>query len=56
VSSIHNDQKERDTLSPLLLTLLLNMPFGRSEKIRRDWELNETHQFLVCADDINILD
>jgi hypothetical protein len=53
---IKNGLKQGDALSPLLLNFALEYAI-RWDQVNQDYlELNGTHQFLLYADHVNILD
>jgi hypothetical protein len=52
---ISNDFKQGDALSPLLFNSALEFVIRRNEVNQDGLKLNGKHQFLVYADDVNIL-
>jgi hypothetical protein len=56
VFPIRNDLKLGDALSPLFFNFVLEYVIRRVQKNQYGLKLNSTHQPLVDADDVNILD
>jgi hypothetical protein len=52
---IQNDPKEGGALSPLIFNFSLVYAIRNSLENQEGFELNETHQHIFCADDVNIL-
>jgi hypothetical protein len=52
---IQNGLKEGDTLSTFLLNSALEYAIRKVQAIQGALKLNATHQFLVYADDVNLL-
>jgi hypothetical protein len=52
---IQNCLKEGDALSPLLFKYALVHTIRRAQEDHEWLKLNGRHEFLVCADDINIM-
>jgi retron-type reverse transcriptase len=56
VFPITNGLKQGDTFSPLLFNFAFEYVIRRVQVIQDDSKFNGTHQLLVYADDVNILD
>jgi hypothetical protein len=52
---IHNEMKQGDALSPLLLNFSLEYAIRKAQQNRVSLKLNGTHRLLVHADDVNLL-
>ena len=52
---IRNDLKQGDALLPLFFNFALEYAIRRGQIIQDDLKLNGTHQFLVHANDVNML-
>jgi hypothetical protein len=52
---VHNSLKQGDALWPLLFNFALEYTIKKVEGNPVGLKLNGAHQFLVCADDINLL-
>jgi hypothetical protein len=53
--AIQNGRKQGDALSPLLFDSSLEYASRKVQEIQVELKLIETHQLLVCADDVNLL-
>jgi hypothetical protein len=49
-------QNKEDALSPLLINLAVGYAIRKDQENQMGLKLNETHQLLVYADDVNLLD
>jgi hypothetical protein len=55
ISVIQNSLKEGDDLTPLLFNFVLENSISMVQKNQAGLKLSATHQFLVYADDVNLL-
>jgi hypothetical protein len=53
-SPIHNLQKQKDAVSPLLFDFALEYSIKKVQKTQVGLELGGTHQLLAYADDVNL--